>query len=212
MRERQLPPGLLLEKEFQSKLHFALVISCGDLAERGRAILKITVRVGKIRMIENVEEFGPELHVTRFRERDLLVHREIPILQAWSAADGALRSIVKLAERWIGKVTRAKPKVAIRFWIQLREWRHQAGCFCADKKIAIDQLVIVGGGQANRESALKLCDPRNCPVIQNLACQALMLRQWQLPVIADHKALRRVEQGQRAVGIEVVWIESLFEG
>src|ERR1035438_6495702 len=58
------PPGFVgLEVELQCKLHQARIASLQHLAER--RIAEISVRVNELRLVEQVENVGPELEVFR---------------------------------------------------------------------------------------------------------------------------------------------------
>ena len=119
----------------------------------------MTVRVIEIRVIENIEELGAELEIALFVKGKFLVHCEIPIFKARTAADGALGSVVELTEWWVSEVIRIKPEAAIRLWILFLEWRDAAGRFGTQEENAGGQLGIVFSIEANGETTLELRNP-----------------------------------------------------
>src|SRR5947208_14689293 len=69
-----------LERVFQSKFDLTVVRSrVGDTVSTGH--VRIRPRQTKIRMIEKVEEFGPELHLLRFSELEVLLRDQVKVDQ-----------------------------------------------------------------------------------------------------------------------------------
>src|SRR3954470_3454561 len=65
-----------LEVEFHSQLDDARLVRRLDLSERIAG--RIQVEVLKVRLVEDVESFDPELHSSPFRQLQVLEEREVP--------------------------------------------------------------------------------------------------------------------------------------
>src|SRR5579872_716589 len=171
----------------------------------------MSIRVEKIRVIKDVEQFAAELEVFALAKSNFLMHSEIPVLKPRTAADGSLRSVVEVAERRVLEIVRIKPETAVGLGIQLLERSHQRWCFGTQEENTCDQFVVIFGVQANRESALELRNARNRPVINQLAHEPFVLGDRQLPIVADDETLFRVEDRRRPASCEIKRIECFLE-
>src|ERR1700756_3603466 len=90
-----------LEKEFQCELHQTRIASRQHLPER--RVREVAIRIHEFRLVEKVEDIGAELEVSRFRKRNPLRHRDIPLILARAAAQGAWRRR-ELPERRISEL------------------------------------------------------------------------------------------------------------
>src|SRR5262249_11383553 len=76
------------EEKLQCELHQPRIAGLRHLAEL-RSVRKISVRVKELSVIEEVEEFPPEIHSFCLRYCKGLEHREVGIADMGSAADGS---------------------------------------------------------------------------------------------------------------------------
>src|SRR5437879_407071 len=76
---------------------------------------------------------------------------------------------------------------------------------------AILQLEVTLGRNPDWEAGLKSCDSGQSPTIENFAGEALLLGDWQLPIVAEDEAVARVKERQRAVGPEIEGIEQVLK-
>jgi hypothetical protein len=72
--------GLPLEEHFQGELHQARILSTFDSAKIG-SICAVAVRVGKLRVIEEIEEFRAEFETSLFSQCRDFVQNEIEVVQ-----------------------------------------------------------------------------------------------------------------------------------
>src|SRR5579863_54951 len=104
-----------LEEKLQGKLHQAARLRGLNLADGAGRTVQIIHRNAKVGVIENVEEFGAELQVPRFRQFEILQRGKIPLLHAGTGHDIAA-CIAELPglSNWIEPLKRSRIEPAIR--------------------------------------------------------------------------------------------------
>src|SRR5690349_19824441 len=98
------------EVEFQSELHYARLMRGCDLPEGAAG--GVGINPLEIGVIEDVENFPPELKVGLLRGLEVLEQRQIPALDS-RAADAADRSVARTrpVSGWIGKGNDIEPLI-----------------------------------------------------------------------------------------------------
>src|SRR4051794_25876340 len=81
-----------------------------------RAVTEIPIWIRKLRVIEGVEEFSPELEIFRFRDRGFFLDREIEIVEPRATTQSAFH-IAKLSQRSVRETVRIE---IIVVWIFFR--------------------------------------------------------------------------------------------
>src|ERR1700741_1778731 len=97
-------PGLGLESKFYSKLDVSRVTGMlyapevtrirgirGQAVREKVAVADVAIRIQELGMVKDVEELGAEFEVLCFSYAQQLLHREIKIVDAGSAAERARR-------------------------------------------------------------------------------------------------------------------------
>src|SRR5579863_3943528 len=102
-----------LEEKLQGELHQAAWLRGLNLADVGA--VHVVDRNAEVSVIENVEEFGAELQVFRFRQAEILQRGKIPLLHAGSGDDIAsgISKLPGLGD-WIEPLKRSRIEPAVR--------------------------------------------------------------------------------------------------
>ena len=79
------------------------------------------------------------------------------------------------------------------------EWRDQVRLAGKLEVEAVLELLIVLRKDADREAALEGGDTRECPSVERQALRAAKFLYRQLPVVADNKAVPRIEERGRDI-------------
>src|SRR5439155_2994972 len=113
--------GLLSERELHPELHVALARLAEHAAERraarvdadasvGRVGGVAAIRVSEVRVVQEVEELGPELQPALSADAHVLEYRDVPVREPGGPQDVAAR-VAERPRRWSGEGRGIEPEV-----------------------------------------------------------------------------------------------------
>src|SRR6516225_6714147 len=168
------------KKQFQSKLNQPWVASLHHGTE-SCSVADVAVRVHKLRVIEQVEEFGAELKLRALADGRVLEQRKVEVVNPGTATDGSRRISDDAELSRLSKARRIKGVMIGTPRIELAKRRRDVWLARRQEGEAVLELEVGIGSDADGEAALKDRNPRNGPAIGELSGGAAELRNRQLP-------------------------------
>src|SRR5262249_21648765 len=146
---------------------------------KGRALVpRISIRSIELRVIEDVENLRPELHVNLFAHRSRFEYADIPVVDRRIAAQ-CPRHIPDLSNRDGRGVRRAIEGVAVLEHVRIKHEAVFSRIVCAERSRKVRlagtfetqraalQLRVIAVVDQDRETALIRIDSRDLPSIQD---------------------------------------------
>ena len=199
-----------LEVHLQSELDQPRIARPFYAAEVG-SVRNVAVGLKKLRVIKHIEDFAAELNPIALANLCLL---EPTSLVEAPGPQQIVRGAFPTASRQSPCVESAgvETQISRPARIELLERTNQVR-FAGSLEIETgEQLIVVLLRNSDRESRLECGDAGKRPAVEQLFLKSLILRDRQLPVVAEDEAVPRVEERRCAPALGVERVEQTLEG